>query len=193
MTVRPWRFESSPAHKFLAGVKLVNKNFLYFLTLVIFFLFPGTVLAAKEAAPRSQTAQEHMSVVAKKVEELLTSTERAGGIGEQVRLIAQEQNQAQEKIQNQIRLMEDRVGWLRTLVGPNFQALKNLKKEIEQNRLRISQLEQLKNKVKNSGLETQFQTTTEALVQQNMALQEKLNTEEKTFSLLGWLAKLFVN
>jgi len=144
----------------------------------------------KEVASRSETARERMSVVAEKVEELLTSETRFGGIGEQVRVVAREQNQAQEQIGEQLGLIEVRQGWLKRLLGPDFGAVKNLRQQIEQNQLRIRQLEQLQNQLTNQGDQTMIQEMIQVLGEQNTALQEKIQAEESITSLFGWLFKL---
>ncbi len=51
----------------------------------------------KKLSPRSQTALEHMSNVAAQVQEILTTRTTKGGIGEQVRQIAQQQKTVQEE------------------------------------------------------------------------------------------------
>ncbi len=179
--------------KFVSIFLLVNKIFLFFLLLVIFLLVPRTVLASpQETTPQGLTAQEYLNIVTQKIEELLTAGQKFGSIGAQIKLIIQEQNKAQEKIQSQIKQIETRVGLIKAIWGPNYQAINNLQKELKQNQLRISQLEQLRKKIKNSGLEAQIQTTIEALVQQNTVLAEKISIEEKVFSLFGWLAKLLI-
>jgi len=144
----------------------------------------------KEVAPRSETARERMSEVAKKVEEILTSETRFGGIGEQVRELARQQNQAQEQIQEQWGLIEARRGWLKKLLGPDFGAVNNLKQQTAQNQVRIRQLEQLQDQLTNQGDLTIIQEMVQALQDQNTALQERIQTEEENSSLLGWLFRL---
>jgi len=139
---------------------------------------------------RNQAATQNMSIVAQKVLELL-QTGTPGKIGDQVRQIAQEQNQAQNQIREQINKIESRENLLKSLVGSDFGAIKNLERLLEQNRLRIQQLEQLQNQLSNKADLTTVQETIQALVQENTSLQEFINTEEKTVSLFGWLFKLF--
>ena len=147
----------------------------------------------KGESPRSETAKENMSVVAQKIEELLTTKTTEGGIGEQVKQIAQEQTEAQDQIQTELAKVDSRGGLLKSLIGPNYQALKNMQKQREQNQLRIQQLEQMKNQLINLGEITMVQETIQALTEQDTALQDRIALEEQTSSLLGWLFKLFVS
>ena len=146
---------------------------------------------SKEESPRSETAKENMSVVSQKVEELLTTEIAQGGIGEQVKQIAQEQKQAQNQIQTELGKVDTRSGLLKSLIGPNYQALKNMQKQMEQNQLRIQQLERLKNQLTNQGDIVIIQETIQALTDQNTSLQDRIALEERSGSLLGWLFKLF--
>ena len=139
---------------------------------------------------RNQNAVENMSEVAKQVQQLL-QVRTAGGIGEQVRQIAEEQNQAQTQIQEQLNKLESKGKLARLLTGTDYGAVKNLKAQLEQNQLRIRQLEQLKTQLSNQSDITMVQATIEALVQQNTALQEQITAEEGTKSLFGWLFRFF--
>src|SRR4030065_779729 len=138
---------------------------------------------------RNQNAIQNMSEVAKQVQQLL-QVRTTGGIGEQVRQIAQEQNQAQTQIQEQVNKLDSKGKFSRFLTVTNFVAIKNLKVQLEQNQLRIKKLEQLQNQLSNGGEITTVQETIQALIAENTLLQERIVTEEQTKSLFGWLVKL---
>jgi len=154
----------------------------------------GSKAESNEESSRSAlpaNAQQKMSVVSQKVHELLSSEMETSGIGEQVREVARLQNQAQEKIQTEVSKMASRSGLLKGLFGPNWKAIGNLNQELAQNQLRIQKLEELKTEVANQAEETEIQEMIEALVDQNTALESQINQEEDSFSLFGWLIKLF--
>jgi hypothetical protein len=136
---------------------------------------------------RNQNAYEHMSTVAQKVQELQMLGDREGGLGEQIREIARTQGQSQEQLQSELGKLDGRQGWLKSLIGPDFSAIKNIKMELEQNRVRIQQLEQLQSQLTNQGDATTIQEMVQALVVENEELQNKLTQEEGTKSMLGWL------
>ncbi len=138
---------------------------------------------------RNENALEKMSEVGKEVQKLL-QVRISGGIGEQVREIAQEQNQVQTQTQEQIKKLESRKGAIESLFGPDYGAIKNLKALLEQNQLRIQQLEQLQKQLTNQGDKAVVQATIQALIQEKTSLQALINAEEQTKSLLGWLFKL---
>ncbi|MFH0863807.1 MAG: hypothetical protein V1858_01810 [Candidatus Gottesmanbacteria bacterium] len=139
---------------------------------------------------RSQTAAQNMSEVAKQVQQLLQA-KTTGGIGEQVKQVAQEQNQAQAQIQKQLNKLDSKGKLARLFTGTDYTAVKNLKTQLEQNQLRVRQLEQLQTELFNQGEITMVQETIQALIQENTFLQEIITAEEQVKSLLGWLFRLF--
>ena len=112
-------------------------------------------------------------------------------VGNKVQALAQEQMQAQNQIQTQLNKLESKSSFMKKIFGPDYGAIKNLKQQTEQNRLRIQQLTQLANQVQNKGDETQLQEAIQAMTEQNTTLQEQIQVEEKVGSIFGWLVKLF--
>lgn len=140
---------------------------------------------------RSETARRHMSVVAQMVEELLTTQGARGGIGQQVSEVAKEQQQAQETTEDELDKLDARRGWVKRLIGPNYKAIANLNRQLERNQERIQKLEQLEVQMADQTDKAQVEEAIQALVRHNNALQEYLNSEEKTASLLGWFFRMF--
>lgn len=66
-----------------------------------------------------------------------------------------------------------------------------MEQQMEQNRLMIQQLEEIKTQTTNSGDIDQIQQTIDLLTYQNSSLQEKISNENKINGLFGWLANLF--
>lgn len=153
----------------------------------------GSGKSGKEANSRSEVAREQMSAVATAVEELLVSRVAQGGIGEQVREIAQAQNEAQEKITAKLNQVDSRGGLLKSLIGPDYKAIKELKQEMQQNEVRVRQLGQLALQTENEQEQMEIDATILALTDQNNALQERADEEAGSFSLFGWLFKLLAS
>ncbi len=140
---------------------------------------------------KKAVAVEHMSIVGAKVQELL-QIKTTGGIGDQVRTIAQDQIKAQDQIQLQLDKVGSKGTLAKALFGPDYKALKSLEQQMEQNQLRIQALQELQTQVTNSGDETTLQETIESLINENTALQDAINLEGQVKSLFGWLVRLFV-
>jgi len=133
---------------------------------------------------------EHMSEVAKQVQALL-QVRTTGGIGQQVRVIAQAQNQAQIQIQAQLDKLESKGKLARFLTGTNYEAVKSLQQQIIANQLRIQELTTLETQLTNQSDIASVQATIQALTQENVSLQEEIAAELQTRSLFGWLFRLF--
>lgn len=143
----------------------------------------------KSLENRSQNALDHMSDVAKQVQQLLQQR-TSGGIGEQVRLIAQEQQKEQIQTEEELTKVDNRGQFAKLFIGPNYAALGNLEKQIERNQTRIEQLEELKTQLTSQSEIDTVNQTIEALIAQNTALQDRVNQEEQNKSLFGWLFRL---
>lgn len=143
-----------------------------------------------KAQDGTANATQRRSEVANAVQEMLQIADRNGGIGQQVRTIAQAQNQEQEKLEASLEKVQNRSGFAKFFVGPNYGEIKNAEKLMEQNQEKIQQLTELKNMISLSDqqvLEEQIQV----LEQANLQIQNNLNNAEKGFSLLGWMFKMF--
>lgn len=140
---------------------------------------------------RSEEAIQHMSQVATQVQMLLEGKGLKGGIGEQVRVIAQEQVKVQSEIKTQLDKVDSRSGFIKSLIGPDFNAISSIEDLLASNSARLAELEQLKTELTD---ETDIQTVEEtilALTDQNTALQDRLSVENSSKSLFGWLFRLF--
>lgn len=126
------------------------------------------------------------------IEEALEQEEVLTKEGE-TKKVLQEQKQGQEKLKEDTEKLGQRQGVVRFILGPDWKALKALKQEMEQNQVRINQLNSLKLQVQNQGEEQLLQQVVQTLEEQNTSLQEQINKEEGNMGILGWLFRLFVN
>ena len=138
-----------------------------------------------------EMAKEKMSNVATQVEELLTNKTMKGGIGEQVKQIATEQKMAQEQVKLHLTQVENRKGFMKSLIGPDFKALKDMEDQVEANQLRIEKLAELKTQLTNQSDITMVESSIQALIEQNTQLQETVSNENQSKSMFGWLFKYF--
>ena len=139
----------------------------------------------------SAVAQQRRSQVANAVQEMLQVAERNGGIGQQVKTIAQTQTQNQEKLEASLQKVQSRSGFAKFFVGPNYGEINNAKKILEQNREQIKQLNQIKTQLSNQGDQQTLTQQIQTLEQANLEIENSLGTAQKGFSLFGWMFKLF--
>jgi hypothetical protein len=139
----------------------------------------------------SNTAMQVRSQVANAVQEILQVAERNGGIGQQVKLIAQTQTNNQEKLEAGLQKVQSRSEFAKFFIGANYGEINSAKKILQQNREQNQQLNQIKNQLTNQGDQQQLTQQIQVLEQANLAMENSLNTSGKGFSILGWMFKLF--
>jgi len=135
--------------------------------------------------------EQHRGTVANFVQSLLQIANREGGIGEQVRIIAQQQNQsagttiqAMEKVQTRNKIKT-------FLMGTDYKNLGALRSETVQTKNRLEQLKRIMENVQNEGEKTELQSQIQTLEQEQVKIENFIKTQESKFSLFGWLVKLF--
>lgn len=138
----------------------------------------------------SNPSEQRRSQVANAVQAMLQVADREGGIGQQVKVIAQNQNQNQVKLEQNIEKIQDRGGFAKFFIGPNYGEIKNAQKILEQNRLQIQQLNQIKNQLSNEGDQQQLAEQIKTLERVNREIETLLADAQEGFSLFGWLNKL---
>lgn len=140
---------------------------------------------------QNQGEETQLMVATQQMQQLMSMEGFTEEVGTKIRTLAQEQVQAQTQIQTQLNKLESKSGLMKKLFGPDFGAIKNLNQQVEQNRLRIQELQQLQNQVTNQADKTKLQEAIQTLLNQNTSLQEQVKAEEKVGSIFGWLVKLF--
>jgi len=136
-------------------------------------------------------AAQRKSQVANAVQQMLQLADRNGGIGEQVRTIAQTQTQNQEKIEANLEKIQSRGGFTKFFIGPNYGEINSAKRALEQNREQIGQLNEIKNQLSNQGDQQILTEQIQALEQTNLQINNSLEESQKEFSLLGWMFRWF--
>ena len=137
-------------------------------------------------------AESHRSAVASYVQGLLAISDRDGGIGEQVRVIAQQQNDSKEKSIGAIDKIEKRSKIKTFLLGTDYKNLGALRSEMVKSRNSIEQLQRLVEKTNNKDSKTELQTQIDNLEKEQVKINTFISDNESKFSLFGWAAKLFV-
>jgi hypothetical protein len=145
----------------------------------------------QESEQLNQNLDNNFQKVSDQVHQLIDTIGAKGGIGQQVKDIAQSQIKLQNDIKNNVSLLASRSAVAKFFVGSNKKTLKNMEQQMEKNHLMIQQLEELKIKTTNTGDLDQIEHTINLMTYQNTSLQEKIDQENKINGLFGWLITLF--
>jgi lipopolysaccharide export LptBFGC system permease protein LptF len=138
---------------------------------------------------QSAVAEQRKSQVSSAVQEMLQVAERNSGIGEQVRAIAQNQTQNQEKLEVSLQKVQSRSSFAKFLIGADYGEINNAQGTLEQNRQQIQSLNEIKNQLANEGEKQNLTQQIQTLEQANLQIENSLQESQKGFSLFGWLFK----
>lgn len=138
-------------------------------------------------------ASSRRSEVANAVQEMLQISERNMGVGMEIRIIAQTQTQTHAELEASLEKIQNRSRFLKFLIGPDYNEVKNAEGMLAQNQEKITELVQLQNQLENLEDEIQLAEQIQVLEQANLEIQNSLTDSQKGFSLLGWLFKFFAN
>ncbi|MCK4918329.1 MAG: hypothetical protein KAS02_00895 [Candidatus Pacebacteria bacterium] len=130
--------------------------------------------------------------VANAVQEMEGIAIRNAGLGTQIRTLAQNQNENQNQMEDALQAAQQRSGFAKFLIGPNYGQLKDVEERLENHNQNLEELKELRNQIQISSdqvlLDQQIQTMEEIKVE----LEEAVGEEQRGFSLFGWLNRLIV-
>jgi len=138
----------------------------------------------------SERAQERMSDVATSVQEILANPDRVGGIGQEIRDIAQAQQDGLGDLEANLDDVNSRNVFLKFVVGTDRTALNEVKKAANDIDGRIAQLTDLGSTVTGDE-KLQLTSLIEDLEGQRNDLIETVTVEDERFSMFGLMRRMF--
>jgi|SRR3989344_3568334 len=137
-----------------------------------------------------EEAEAHRSAVASFIKSLLEVADRnKGGIGEQVRAVAREQEEAQATTSKAVAEVEGR-NWLKTFfLGTDYKNLGMLRSEMVKTQSRIDRLNRLLETMTTSTGATTTLEQIRLLTEAQTKLENFLRQNESKFNLFGWFVK----
>lgn len=145
----------------------------------------------QESEQLNQTVGDSFTKVSDQVHQLIDTVGAKGGIGQQVKEIAQSQTKIQDEIKSSFSQLNSRSSVAKLFLGSDKKTIKTMTQQMEQNRLMIQQLEELKLQTKNTADLQQLQETIDLMTYQNTSLKEVIDKETKINGMFGWLLNLF--
>ncbi|MFZ2414431.1 MAG: hypothetical protein WAW33_00260 [Minisyncoccia bacterium] len=152
----------------------------------------GSIALAKNQSNIALNGSEHRANIANIVQTLIkVSDKEPGEIGNQVREMAREQNEAKERVAKAIDTIQDRNGLKTFLLGTDYKNVGEVRSEMVQTRNQIRKVEKLMDKTTDPTTKTTLQVQLTSLETEQQKLETFLKTNESKFSLFGWFLKLF--
>lgn len=161
------------------------------ITIVSLLLFSLGINVFAQSDKGKMTSQERRSKVAEVVQGLTELAGKDQNIGEEVRQIAQEQKESNDRATEAMEAVETRGKFRTFLLGTDYKNIGVLRSELVKADNHINRLTKAKDRTEDeevkAGLDTQITTLQETKSQTESFIQEN----ESKFSLLGWLVRLF--
>ena len=145
----------------------------------------------KNENKKQDNAEVHRSAVASFVQSLLSVADREGGIGQEVRVIAQQQNEMKDRAADLIYAVENRNKVKTFFIGTSYKNVGELRSQMVQTRNQIEQLKRLMQKNTNEQDKTELQNQIQTMEQEQARINDFITQNESKFSLFGWAIKLF--
>lgn len=135
--------------------------------------------------------ESHRSTVATFVQSLLAVADREGGIGQEVKVIAEQQNETKDRAFDLINAVENRNKVKTFFIGTSYKNLGELRSQMVQTRNQIEQLKRLIEKAENDQDKAELQNQIQVLEKEQTSINNFITQNESKFSLFGWAVKLF--
>ena len=142
-------------------------------------------------SPKNSEALLRLSAVSTAAENLIRVSNRISNesVGTQIRTIAEEQIENQDKINQAIDKADSRSAFAKFFTGSNFSQLKEAKKVMVQNQVQVRELQQLMEQVTSEADKLEIANQIMTLQEESIALRDQLDEADDGFSLFGWLAR----
>jgi hypothetical protein len=138
----------------------------------------------------SMKSSEHRSAVSAYVQSLLSVADRSQGIGGQVRVIAQSQNDSATTTANAMAKIESRGSFRTFLFGSDYKSLGVIKAEIASTSENISKLSDIANTTTDASLRGQLNAQIEIMKEENAKLEAYIEAHMSSFGIFGWLNRM---
>lgn len=136
-------------------------------------------------------AEIRRSRVSNAVQEMFMVAERNKGIGQQIRVIAQNQKKNQEALEKDMEKAESRGKLKRFFFGADYKTLNSAENKLKIHTEELDQLKQLALEIQNIADTNSLEEQIKVMEQIKNELEQEINSNKKGFSLFGWLGRIF--
>ncbi|MCK5476215.1 MAG: hypothetical protein KAI71_06580 [Candidatus Pacebacteria bacterium] len=133
--------------------------------------------------------EQSRSRVANAVQEMLAVSERSGVVGQQIKEVAQSQEQNQKGIETELNKAKERSGLIKFIIGPDYKELKKVENRLENNSKDLEELKDLRGQLTDDADKDIMAQQIQIMQQVQAELENEVSEEKKGLSLLGWLFK----
>ena len=170
----------------------MNKKILYIVSLACALSLIGATSAfAKSENGSKQTGEQHRSAVANIVQELVKVANRDSQIGEEVKVVAQEEKDQSEIVKEKMDKVENGGGLKTFFIGSDYKNLGALRSELVTTQNHLNRLNKALERTTSTTIKADLETQIKDLEAIKTKADSFVKTNESKFSLFGWFVKLF--
>lgn len=163
-----------------------------FTTLAISFIVLGVFsIAFAQNEKGIEMRTQHRSKVSNIVQELNDLADKDQNIGEEVRAVAQEQEESNERADKAMEKVEARGGFKTFLIGTDYKNIGALRSEVVTSQNHIDRLMKARDRATSDEVKTDLDIQIAELEEANTDAETFIRQNEGKFSLFGWFVKLF--
>ncbi len=137
------------------------------------------------------TAEAHQSLVASFVQSLLSIANREGGIGAQVRTIAQTQQDSASSTAAAMIKIDSRGAFATFLIGSDYKNLGVLRSEMAKTENNLAKLKLLLASTTDASARAELEAQIKVLETDQVSIKSFITAHESSFSLFGWFVRAF--
>lgn len=134
---------------------------------------------------------EHQSTVAKAIQAILSASATNVKIGEQIRVIAKQQNDTHTAMADNIAEIETESKVKTFLVGTNYKTIGALRSDLAKSQASIEQLKRTIEQTTDATLKATLLAEVKTLEIEQASIEAFVEAKASSFSLFGWAVKLF--
>jgi hypothetical protein len=131
----------------------------------------------------------HKSAVARAVAELNAAADRDGGIGEEVRMLAEEQGEVHIQVAERMDKVSKRGSFVRFFIGSDYTSLGEIRSALVTSENGIDVLRKVRSNT-TPEIQAALDSQIDILEVENANARAFIEDQEGAFSLFGWLVKL---
>ena len=139
----------------------------------------------------SEEGLAHRSAVANVVQNLLSLAERAGGIGEEVRVVAQEQASTSVQSAEAMDTLDHESAVKVFFFGPDARSVGEIRSSLATTESGISRLTRAMDATSDASVKAELAAQIQVLEDEASSTETYLSAHEDVFSLFGWFTRLF--
>lgn len=163
-----------------------------FISFLAFFLVVGIASAQNENIKKGkEMSQAHRSAIAGVVEDLRETAGKDNNIGEELREIAQEQEQSNDRATEAMEAVETRGKFKTFLIGTDYKNIGAIRSELVTTDNHIDRLTKAKERTDDPVVQAELDAEIATLQETQTSAEAFVSENEDKFSLFGWLVKLF--